>query len=390
MQKKIIALAVAGLVSGAAFAQSNVTVYGVADMGYVYAMDYAGSSQAAKDTKDISKMYSGGQSGSRLGFKGTEDLGNGLAANFRLESGINMDNGSAAQNGGTFSRWATVGLSGKNWGEVQFGRRDTLSDELIGGFDVTGRNTVAQASPIMKDVGRWDNMVAYISPNWSGFVLKAAFSTNATDGQASAPTGANYKSEVDAAPVSGVDANNLAKTNVYAYGISGTYVNGAIKLGAQYDKYDPQNVTGSNFNTSEQWTVVGSYDFGFANIGVEYGEINYGQNTYVSTGAGSAGFTSANQDSRQQYTIGAMIPVGAKARIAVQYAHGTDSFITAGMGDQTNSMWGVAGFYDLSKRTNLYAGYGNISQSESNAVLVGLDGQSKYQSAVQVGLRHVF
>ncbi len=35
MQKKIIALAVAGLVSGAAFAQSNVVIYGIADLGYV-------------------------------------------------------------------------------------------------------------------------------------------------------------------------------------------------------------------------------------------------------------------------------------------------------------------------------------------------------------------
>jgi len=34
MQKKIIALAVAGLVSGAAFAQSNVTIYGNLDIGY--------------------------------------------------------------------------------------------------------------------------------------------------------------------------------------------------------------------------------------------------------------------------------------------------------------------------------------------------------------------
>jgi predicted porin len=37
MQKKIIALAVAGLVSGAAFAQtSNVTIWGIADVSYGY------------------------------------------------------------------------------------------------------------------------------------------------------------------------------------------------------------------------------------------------------------------------------------------------------------------------------------------------------------------
>ena len=33
MQKKIIALAVAALASTAAFAQTNVTIYGIADMG---------------------------------------------------------------------------------------------------------------------------------------------------------------------------------------------------------------------------------------------------------------------------------------------------------------------------------------------------------------------
>ena len=72
MQKKIIALAVAGLVSGAAFAQSNVVIYGIADAGYVY-----GSDSIIPDGKSTSKMSSGGQSGSRLGFKGSEDLGNG-------------------------------------------------------------------------------------------------------------------------------------------------------------------------------------------------------------------------------------------------------------------------------------------------------------------------
>ena len=36
MQKKIIALAVAGLVSGIAYAQTNVTVYGIVDQGYGY------------------------------------------------------------------------------------------------------------------------------------------------------------------------------------------------------------------------------------------------------------------------------------------------------------------------------------------------------------------
>ena len=389
MQKKIIALAVAGLVSGAAFAQSNVVIYGIADMSYVYADDYAGTSQAAKDTKAIHKIYSGGQSGSRLGFKGTEDLGNGLAANFRLESGINMDNGSAAQNGGTFSRWATVGLSGKNWGEVQIGRRDTLSDELIGGMDVTGRNTVAQASPVMKDIGRWDNMVAYISPVWSGFQLKAAASTNALDGQAKAPVGANYSSEVSADPLTGLVDNDLAQTNVRAYGISATYANGPFKIGGQYDYYSPQSIKNSDYDNGDQWTVAVSYNLGFANIGVEYGEISYGDNVNAA-GLGAA-LSSSAVETRKQATVGAMIPVSPRARVALQYAWGTDEFRANGLKDQDQDMWGISAFYDLSKRTNLYAGYGQIDQDDdAHAVLVGIDGQDRYQKAFQVGIRHQF
>jgi len=381
MQKKIIALAVAGLVSGAAFAQTNVTIYGIADMSYVYASDSYNS-----NTDSIHKMYSGGQSGSRLGFKGTEDLGNGLAANFRLEQGINMDDGGAGQNGSLYSRWATVGLSGKSWGEVQFGRRDTLSDELIGGFDVTGRNTVAQASPIMKDVGRWDNMAAYISPVWSGFQLKAAVSTNAAD-NTTTTGGSNYKSELDATDIVGATSSDLTKTNVRAYGLSTTYVNGGLKLGAQYDYYDPQDVGNSDFDSANQWTLVASYDFKFVNIGVEYGEINYGANS----AGGFYNNKDGGLDQRKQYTIGAMFPITPRARVAVQYAHGEDQFrSSANLGDQTQHMWGVSAFYDLSKRTNLYAAYGDISQNETNKVLVGLDGQSSYQQAFQLGMRHQF
>lgn len=393
MQKKIIALAVAGLVSGAAFAQSNVVIYGVADMGYVYADDFAGTTQAAKDTKAISKMYSGGQSGSRLGFKGTEDLGNGLAANFRFESGFNMDNGGAAQNGSTFSRWATVGLSGKNWGEVQFGRRDTLSDEIMGGLDTNGRVTVAQVSPVMKDVARWDNMATYISPNMGGLVLKAAVSTNVSDGHAAAPVGANYKSEVNAAPcAAGPQCTDLRKTNVYGYAVSARYDNGPIKLGASYDYYDPQNVDNSNFDTFNQWTVAGRYDFGVVQLALQYGEINYGKNT-VSSLSGASGVPYAladgDVDKRTQWTAGVMIPVSARARIAVAYAYGEDQFNTTRK-DEDQSMWGISAFYDLSKRTNLYAAYGDISQDQDNKYTVGIDGQDKYQKAFQVGVRHMF
>ncbi|MBK7685506.1 MAG: porin [Rhodocyclaceae bacterium] len=79
MQKKLIALAIAGLASSAAFAQSNVTIYGIVDVAYTH------SSSGSSSTSGID---SGGWSSSRMGFRGTEDLGDGLKALFTLEYGL--------------------------------------------------------------------------------------------------------------------------------------------------------------------------------------------------------------------------------------------------------------------------------------------------------------
>ncbi len=60
MQKKLIALAVAGLVSAPVMAQSNVTVYGIVDA-------YVGYGKQG-DNKKLA-VNGGGLSGSRLGFR---------------------------------------------------------------------------------------------------------------------------------------------------------------------------------------------------------------------------------------------------------------------------------------------------------------------------------
>ena len=116
MQKKLIALAVAGLVSAPVFAQSNVTIYGVAD-AYMGFGNHGGN--------DLAAVQSGGLSGSRLGFRGAEDLGNGLKAVFTLEQGVDISNGVASPSVGgdsVFSRQALVGLSGA-FGTISLGRQ---------------------------------------------------------------------------------------------------------------------------------------------------------------------------------------------------------------------------------------------------------------------------
>ena len=387
MQKKIIALAVAGLVSGAAFAQSNVVIYGVADAGYVY-----GSDSYAKDVKSSGKIYSGGQSGSRLGFRGTEDLGNGLSATFRLEQGINIDNGDSAQGGRTFGRWSTVGLSSKSWGDLEIGRRDTFNDQLMGGFDVTGRNTVAQASPIMRNQSRYSNMVAYTSPTWSGFQVKAGVSTAAWDANEVEPGTSTTTCSVKPPAGSLSTCSTSIGTNVRALTAGLTYINGPLKVGGVYEYNKAQSVEGQSFDAGNQWVVAAAYDFGMVALSAEYGQINNSDDAAL--GGANTALGAASEitkiEKRKQWTVGAMFKLGAKDRIGVQYARGENEFFAAATDDEKANMWGVNYFHDLSKRTNVYAGYGTISQSKSNTVKYGLDGQGTYEKAIQIGLRHQF
>ena len=76
MRRHLIALAVCGLTSGLASAQSSVTLYGVVDVAI----------ERVKGATSLVRVSSGQQQGSRWGLRDTEDLGGGLKAGFVLES----------------------------------------------------------------------------------------------------------------------------------------------------------------------------------------------------------------------------------------------------------------------------------------------------------------
>src|ERR1035437_918508 len=119
MQKKIIALAVAGLVSGTAFAPiapTTVTLYGIVDVGSMYSWGTASNT----GTKSMSEVMAGGWDGSRFGIKGTENLGDGLSVGFDMTAGFNIDNGASYGNR-LMSEGSSVNLTSTSWG-VQIGR----------------------------------------------------------------------------------------------------------------------------------------------------------------------------------------------------------------------------------------------------------------------------
>jgi predicted porin len=85
----LVATAVLGLVStGAAMAQSTVTLYGLVDAGYNHV---SGLRQGSVNT-----IASGIMEGSRFGMRGNEDLGGGYRAIFTLENRLELDTGSVS------------------------------------------------------------------------------------------------------------------------------------------------------------------------------------------------------------------------------------------------------------------------------------------------------
>lgn len=112
---------------------------------------------------------------SRLGVKGSHDLGNGLKGVYKIEMGVKV-----ADDFSWSGRNAYVGLAG-GFGTVLIGRHDTpfkmsQPKDLFG--DATngdmGKKPVAGTLGIKAGEVRADNVVAYISPEFSGVKLMIA------------------------------------------------------------------------------------------------------------------------------------------------------------------------------------------------------------------------
>src|SRR5512137_357767 len=208
MKKSVIALALMGAFSGAALAQSNVTMYGILDVNYMWQQQPTNTGTTAApriEQKSVSAINGGHQSGNRWGVRGSEALGNGMNAIFDLEAGFNIDTGTSGQapvgstTGRLFGRQAYAGLQG-NWGAVVAGRLAAFSSGT-GDFDMIGRVDpfstgfgLANAGNTFSSMNslRVDNTIAYVSPTFAGFKAGVGYTTR-VDGAETAPSGTNTK-----------------------------------------------------------------------------------------------------------------------------------------------------------------------------------------------------
>jgi len=360
MKKSLIALAVVAA-SGAAMAQSSVTLFGVADVGIG---NYKGATSATRVTTS-------GLSSSRIGFRGVEDLGGGMHAGFWLEAGHNPDSGvgqatntnnqasgAQASNGGlTFNRRSTIDIGGA-WGAIRLGRDYTPEFWSKTSFDPFGTLGVAQSSNLnLAGNGpagvRASNSVSYLY----GYAANA----NSVQG-----AGGVYAQLMYAAGENASGAATSSDGNTT--GLRVGYVQPG-KIDAAIATQTTKNAGVGNY---KGFNIAGSYNLGVANLMAQYGTQKAGNGTINS-----------------KYTlVGATIPLGA-GYIPVSYTQYKSDVGTKPSANQ----FGIGYVHNLSKRTALYTAYARIGNKNgaafavANSPAAAVNGAS---SGFEVGLRHVF
>jgi predicted porin len=347
MKKLNLALVLAGALTGAAQAQSAVEVYGIVDMGLVREIGTKlDSGSGAIPLSDGNKITSGTQSGTRIGFKGKEDLGNGLSALFVLETGIAADKGGFNQGNG-FARQSFVGLQG-DFGTLTLGRQYTsyfltlnqIADPFASGLAGNAQNLMMPAATAEPDRAlRMNDAVKYTTPIFENFSAEIGYGFGETAGNS--------------------DANRV---------VTGSIGYDSKTLNVRLAHYNKNNATDTAVVRST--LLAANYDFEFVKIFGAYSDNNW-----------------AALGKSDNYLVGFTIPYGAHKFIASYIRAAGQGALAENDADQ----WGIGYTYALSKRTNMYAAYGSISNDGTARYTVGNNSEAGTgNKAINFGLRHVF
>jgi len=383
--KKLFVAAAATALSGAASAQSSVTLYGLIDTGVGYANvdgTYTDPATGRRTSIDNSRIGSttGTTAGSRWGLRGKEDLGDGLYAVFQLESGFDSRNGSSLQNNRLFGREATVGLGSAEWGEIRLGRQYNVAARYFSGMFGSsfggGFNQLSTGAGLGFSSAyyvRYDNLVVYETPSLAGFKAAVGYAFNADD-RRTAQTGF-------------ATADN---TRAITAGLR--YDNGPLMGFATYDQLNASNQLSQNQvdATPRSYIVGGSYDFEVFKVALAYNRITDGwfagkslpNGGSIGTFTGTPSYAFAKGFRSNSYMLAVAAPVGKSggAFASWQRADANSKQLTGG--DAASNTYSLGYNYNLSKRTDLYA----VASYTTNWAFL----DNAKATEVNMGIRHRF
>jgi predicted porin len=370
---------------------------------------------------------------SRLGFKGTEDLGGGASAFFTVELGLTPQNSELS--GGTAedrvqrttngsgsavdNRQSFVGLKKNGIGQFAFGRQYTpvfntgaatspgqynnITGDVVyaGGASSAFANSTSGNSNGLAFTNRASNALTAQSDRFAGFQVGGMYAMNNTN-----------QTETVAPGTTGTAAGG-GNTNWNGWGLNGNFTWQKLYVGVAYQSFKTQYSTGvfqsatvANLSSvgattgqttaaaanlfpasqiSDKQTLAGAtYDFGILKAYAQWVGRKV-QNDYASSttvGAGEQLNRNAQQIGVRSYitpTIEGWASIGnGKAKAA--YNAATINF----------TGWQLGSNYYLSKRTNLYAIYGQTNVSSAQTGGVAASGSNAGAQQYALGVRHTF
>lgn len=265
--KKFLLAALLACPVCAVYAQSSVTLYGLIDEGLTFNSNQGGSRNY---TAAGSVMQ-----GSRWGVYGTEDLGGGLKAVFRLESGFDVNSGAMSQGSRLFGRQAYVGLS-SNYGTFTMGRQyDPVVDyvqplSLVTFMGAYGGHPLDNDN--LQDTYRVNNSVKYKSPTIDGASAEAMYAFSNTAGGFSANNAWSFGAGWSGGSVS--LGAGVIKLDHPGSGTSGAVGSSGSGTTSDYASLANTFVAGSVLNQYIA-SAAGTYTVGGAVFGVVYSHVLY-------------------------------------------------------------------------------------------------------------------
>ena len=356
IKKTVAGLALLGTAAGFAHAQTNLTIYGIADTGYI------------KATGSDARM--GHNYSSRIGLRGSEDLGGGIRATFELEERLDLNNGAngtlpdyddqvhGRPRGGTQYQGASnVGLAG-NFGHFRFGRVNAPGIEAYRVLDPfyfvgTGRSLGYETRLYAEQI---TNTVRYDAPVINGFSGSLTASLKADDRF-------TLTSTLPGSPPTAARQN-------HGYAALLKYNQGALTLMGHAARI-------ADSNQSWYWNIGGSYKFGSMLIGLGYQDVKDKANF-----PGHAVSNKTAMFALQYFTDTGIIKAA--------YNYGRISHW--GNNDGSVHKWVLGYTHNLSKRVSAYA---IASYTDSDNQAVGGQYNPNYLqresvSAFQIGMTYRF
>ena len=388
MMKSLTTLAVLGAFAGSALA-TDITLYGVADGGLLYKNEKFSNNYGDTIKSHSFGLESGVGSASRFGLMGIEDLGNGLKVGFKVENAFNTDDGTLGDDR-LFGRESSASVYG-DFGTISLGRMGGIGSSA-GTYNLFTANADAFDGGNAGMIGllltdRYDNMVTYQTPNFSGIQATFQYSFKGNNLEDS-----KLQSEGFCDPATGREGS--ASSDRYAsFGLTGSF--GPLNTVLTYEYMNWVSNNGANLHNPDVQdgqliSLGGNYDFGAAKtfVAAQYFKgISMGKD--VLTGAKPGGYEGVSYSKGYALGLGMVMNMAGGDLTSALYYRDSDIEWDAFVEQDAAKYYGLTVKYEypLSKRTSLYSGAG---YSEEKITSVD-DYESKTKtSQAFVGMTHKF